>query len=60
MVCNQLAEVLIAGHEDDITSLHLEMPRQRAQDIVGLIPHQTQLGNVERFDQTVDVGHLHR
>src|SRR4030095_3366188 len=29
-VCNELAEVLIAGHEDDIVSLCLETPRQRA------------------------------
>ena len=60
LVSHQLAEVLIATHQDHSTSLCLETPRQRAQDIIGFISCQTELGNVERFDQAMNVGHLHR
>ena len=56
---HELAQVLVAGDQHHVAALFLVTPRQRAQNVVGLIALQPDGGDVERLDQPVDVWNLH-
>ncbi len=56
---DQLQQVLVAGDDQDIEILLGGLARQRANDVVGLVPRNFQDGQAHGLAVAADVGQLH-
>ena len=55
----KLEHVLVAGNDDDLEAGPLRLTRQGPDQIIRLIARLSEGGNVQRFDNAMNVGNLH-